>query len=150
MIPQDATLFAGTIRSNLDPFKQFEDVKLWEALRRAHLVDSSPNHTILRSHDTSEVLSLLNEKASNGAGFSLDSIVEDGGANLSVGQRSLVSLARALVKDSPIILLDEATASADHETVSHLASRAEMIAKWIVTRTRLFRLRLRPSSKARR
>ncbi|KAK4055919.1 hypothetical protein OIO90_003176 [Microbotryomycetes sp. JL221] len=101
IIPQDALLFNGTIRSNLDPFSVYEDKILWDALRRAWLVER-------------EAGSYGNEVGRNK--FSLDSAIEDEGSNLSVGERSLVSLARALVKDSKIVVLDEATASVDAET----------------------------------
>lgn len=52
----------------------------------------------------------------SGPRFTLDSVIEDEGGNVSIGQRSLVSLARALVKDSRVLILDEATASVDYET----------------------------------
>ncbi|KAI0268426.1 P-loop containing nucleoside triphosphate hydrolase protein [Russula aff. rugulosa BPL654] len=86
IIPQDATLYSGTLRSNLDPFGLHDDARLWDALRP------------------------------NAPRFTLDGSIEAEGSNLSIGQRSLVSLARALVKDSKILILDEATASVDYET----------------------------------
>ncbi|KAF8582394.1 ABC protein [Ramaria rubella] len=114
IIPQDPLLFSGTIRSNLDPFALYDDSRLWDALRRAYLVDSplvlsekeyeEDNHGLGSSTPTSR--------------FNLDTIVESEGANLSVGERSLLSLARAL--DSKIIVLDEATASVDFETDSKI------------------------------
>lgn len=91
IIPQDPQLFSGTIRSNLDPFGKLSDAELWSALRRAHLVNST---------DASEK-------------FHLDTAVDEDGANFSVGQRSLLSLARALCKEARILVLDEATASVD-------------------------------------
>ncbi|KDR78885.1 hypothetical protein GALMADRAFT_244528 [Galerina marginata CBS 339.88] len=111
IIPQDPLLFSGTIRSNLDPFNQRADATLWDALKRAYLVETSTAAMTVPSE----------EKAPSGAAtpvnrFDLDTVVEDEGNNLSVGQRSLVSLARALVKDAKIIILDEATASVDYET----------------------------------
>lgn len=113
IIPQDALLFSGSkhtmltclfgsradsrlptaLRTNLDPFGECDDHKLWDSLRRAHLVDrghNGPSHSEASSR------------------FNLDMKIEDEGNNLSVGERSLVSLARALVKDSRVVILDEA------------------------------------------
>ena len=95
---QDALLFNGTIRTNLDPFGIYEDSVLWEALKRAWLVDRDTQLEKAASPDAA---------ASPANRFSLDLVIDDEGLNLSVGERSLVSLARALVKDARIIVLDE-------------------------------------------
>ncbi|KAF8667685.1 ABC transporter [Rhizoctonia solani] len=111
IIPQDPLLFSGTIRSNLDPFGVYDDARLWDALKRAYLVDrpTAAQEVVGDGDIPSGAQTPMNR-------FTLDTVIEEEGGNLSVGQRSLVSLARALVKDSKIIVLDEATASVDYET----------------------------------
>ncbi|KAJ6577414.1 P-loop containing nucleoside triphosphate hydrolase protein [Mycena capillaripes] len=106
IIPQDPTLFSGTVRTVLDPFGRYDDARLWDALRRSFLVDSG----------TSTPITSLDHGEYPRHRIDLDTVVEIDGANLSVGERSLLSLARALVKDSKVVILDEATASVDLET----------------------------------
>ncbi|OWZ63367.1 hypothetical protein AYX15_04629 [Cryptococcus neoformans] len=100
IIPQDPLLFSGTLRSNIDPFNTKTDAELYDTLRRSHLIGSSDS-----SH---------NSDSQNR--FNLDTVIEEEGGNLSVGERSLVSLARALVRNTKVLVLDEATASVDLET----------------------------------
>ncbi|KAK4704538.1 lysophospholipase, partial [Phenoliferia sp. Uapishka_3] len=114
IIPQDALLFNGTIRTNLDPFGVYPDAVLWEALKRAWLVDREAQlEAAAKAPDDTVPTTPANR-------FSLDLAIDDEGLNLSVGERSLVSLARALVKDARIIVLDEATASVDLATDSRI------------------------------
>ncbi|KAF8899910.1 ABC protein [Gymnopilus junonius] len=102
IIPQDPTVFSGTVRTALDPFSLYDDARLWDALRRSFLVDDRP------AQDS--------EEENAGGRISLDTVIESEGSNLSVGERSLLSLARALVRDAKVVILDEATASVDLET----------------------------------
>jgi ABC-type multidrug transport system fused ATPase/permease subunit len=106
IIPQDPVLFSGTLRSNLDPFNQYDDASLWAAVKRSHLVGSLGNEE--SSNDTNG--------ASPTSDITLDSVVSESGKNFSAGQRQLIALARALVKRSSLIVLDEATSSVDFET----------------------------------
>ncbi|KAH9032928.1 P-loop containing nucleoside triphosphate hydrolase protein, partial [Lactarius hengduanensis] len=118
IIPQDSPLFSGTLRSNLDLFGRHDDIRLWDALRRSYLVEDTKRISPVMSNAEGEGEQLgTGSTTLNAPRFStLDSPIEEEGSNLSVGQRSLVSLARALVKDSKILILDKATASVDCET----------------------------------
>lgn len=113
IIPQDPLLFSGTLRTNLDPFNQHEDNVLWDALKRSYLVDTPQRVSMQGTENDTPIASGAQTPVNR---FTLDTVIEDEGGNLSIGQRSLVSLARALVKNAKIIILDEATASVDYET----------------------------------
>ncbi|KAF7342065.1 ATP-dependent bile acid permease [Mycena venus] len=128
-IPQDATLFSGTIRDNLDPFDEYEDTELESALGRVHLLSRSVHQSQRTSANGSPVAELENEtEGASVSGvssatamdpkpvISLDTLISAEGANFSHGQRQLIALARALLRQSSIIIFDEATSSIDFAT----------------------------------
>ncbi|KAJ1719478.1 hypothetical protein LPJ53_005766, partial [Coemansia erecta] len=129
IIPQDPVLFNGTIRLNLDPFDEYPDELVWDALKRAYLVNerssvsssrltSAVASTAVSIHDSSEIAGQPERMA--GIFNSLDAEIKENGQNLSLGQRQLVALARALVRRSRLIVMDEATASVDFDTDSRI------------------------------
>lgn len=120
IIPQDPTLFHGTVRSNLDPFSEHTDLELWSALRQADLVGSeTPGNTHEKTEGDSAGDGNGSGSGNASAGASrinLDTTVDEDGLNFSLGQRQLMAMARALVRGSQIIVCDEATSSVDMET----------------------------------
>ncbi|KAF5317788.1 hypothetical protein D9619_012656 [Psilocybe cf. subviscida] len=96
IIPQMPELLSGTLRQNLDPFGQHDDAVLNDALRSAGL------------------FTLQEEEGE--ADLSLDSKIAGGGSNLSVGQRQIIAIARAMIRESKLLILDEATSAIDYKT----------------------------------
>ncbi|PWN87324.1 hypothetical protein FA10DRAFT_183067 [Acaromyces ingoldii] len=126
VIPQDAQLFSGTVRSNLDPFGTCEDAELWNALQRCQLVNvsSAGSRACTRPSSPSgggggggggEEAGGTQAVTMTNVITSLEMAVEQGGKNFSAGQKQLLALARGLIKlrHSNVVVLDESTASLD-------------------------------------
>ncbi|CAG8581270.1 11825_t:CDS:2 [Racocetra fulgida] len=113
IIPQDPVLFNGTI-SNLDPFNKHSDLELWNALRRVHLIKNS--NSTSEKEESDIFLPILDQKNYKQEQIMLDSPVKENGSNFSQGQQQLIAIARALVRHSKLIIMDEATASLDFKT----------------------------------
>ena len=108
IIPQDPTLFESTVRDNVDPLNQYSDQEIFQILDELEFFDSINirNKIYINKYNNDYIKLCLNYK------------IKENGNNISLGNKQLLCFARAVLKNSKIIIMDEATATLDQKTQS--------------------------------
>ena len=112
IVSQDVALFAGTVRSNIDPFEEATDAECWSVLERCHLATQNEYQLDVMGDPGSHSSPSTRKSAIT----SLTQPVSAGGSSFSAGERQLLALARAMLRNAKFTILDEASSSIDLET----------------------------------
>ncbi|KAI1323641.1 hypothetical protein F5Y16DRAFT_332446 [Xylariaceae sp. FL0255] len=136
IVPQDPTLFTGTLRSNLDPFELYTDDEIFAILRKVQLIgDTAPGSadSSILAPDTPVTIGGSTQIVNKNIFLDLSSPIAESGSNLSQGQRQLLCLARAMLKNPKVLVMDEATASIDYNTDAKIQKTIHELNTTIIT-----------------